>query len=160
MAGPRGDAVGKLGGVANVRARTGGHADEDTDSDNDPMDQDEHDLEDDGSSDGNGASQPADCFSKTTLVEMDADESEARRREALEHMARIEKEFAELKDRLYQEKMLGLTKEIEQVNDGAFLWFGWLVPPPLSQMKCRVTQRLCRADQPARQEKDGKDAGG
>jgi len=51
-------------------------------------------------------------------VDSDGDVSETRRREALEHMARIEKEFAELKDRLYQEKMFGLNKEIELVTSG------------------------------------------
>lgn len=50
--------------------------------------------------------------------ESDADGSESRRKEALEHMSRIEKEFAELKDRLYQEKMTSLKKEIEQVTSG------------------------------------------
>jgi hypothetical protein len=51
-------------------------------------------------------------------AETDPDGSESRRKEALDHMARIEKEFAELKDRLYQEKMAGLTKESQQLTEG------------------------------------------
>jgi hypothetical protein len=46
------------------------------------------------------------------------EDTERRRREAVQFMGRIEKEFDQLKDRLYVEKLASLNKDIEQLMDG------------------------------------------
>eukprot|EP01135_Chromosphaera_perkinsii_P001901 Nk52_evm50s212 gene=Nk52_evmTU50s212 len=50
--------------------------------------------------------------------EEDSLDGDEKRREALEKMAEIEKEFAELKETLYHEKMAQLTKEIDEIGRG------------------------------------------
>lgn len=86
---------------------------EDTDSDTDQVVADQDDAMDKDNGHNNGGD---DDMSEDG--DSDNDASEARRREALEHMARIEKEFSELKDRLYQEKSAGFKREIDQITNG------------------------------------------
>lgn len=70
-----------------------------------------------------------DSESEPELVMADADaeefsgsepdeETDEKRRDLTYHMKKIQQEFADLKDRLYQERVAALDEEIEQLNNG------------------------------------------
>eukprot|EP00124_Ichthyophonus_hoferi_P004461 Ihof_evm1s495 gene=Ihof_evmTU1s495 len=46
------------------------------------------------------------------------EETNEKRRDHIDHMAKIEQEFADLKDRLYQEKVAALDVEMQMLSDG------------------------------------------
>ena len=95
------------------RGRGGRRREEGKDDDDDNEDEDDGDEEEEEDEEEEGDEEDDENF----IGEGDED-TERRRKEAVQFMNRIEKEFDQLKGRLYVEKLASLNRDIEQLMDG------------------------------------------